>query len=149
MNNSLLRAELQYHEGVKLQVYRDSLGFLTAGIGHLLTKADGDLKEHQYVNSRQVDEWFDSDVNTAVKIAKTFCEGCFDTLTEERQRIIVNMCFNLGPKIEQFKTLKAALLLGRWDLAANAMQNSTWYSQVGRRGPQLVEAMKTGIISFP
>lgn len=149
MNNTKLRAEIQYHEGLKLQVYKDSLGYLTAGIGHLLTKADGDLKEGQYVNTRQVDEWFNKDVLTAINQAKHYLGETFDNLTEERQRVIVNMCFNLGPGIEQFTTLKASLLMSRWDLAGNAMENSKWYKQVGRRGPELVQAMKTGIITFP
>jgi lysozyme len=149
MNETKLREELTYHEGYSQKVYKDSLGYLTAGIGHLLTKKDGNLVEGQQVTFRQIDEWFDHDVREAIKIAKDYLGDAFDKLTEERQRVIVNLCFNLGPKIHQFKTLKASILLQRWDLAGNAMRNSKWFTQVGRRGPELVSAMETGIISYP
>lgn len=147
MDNSKLRDELRFFEGEKHEVYLDSLGYKTAGIGHLLKGIEQNLPVGHRISFRQVEEWFNSDVIEAIRVAKEFYED-FDSLTEERQRLLVNLCFQLGNKIHQFKTFKASLLLGRYDLAGNALENSKWYTQSGRRGPMIVAAMRSGIINF-
>lgn len=141
-----LAALITYHEGRKDVIYKDSLGYLTGGIGHLITSKGYVLG--QSLSDEQIDRWFAEDLEVAINTAKKYIgDTTFNNLSDERKIVLINMCFNMGPKINQFVTLKAALLLGRYDLAANAMMNSLWYKQVGRRGPELVEIMKSSVIT--
>lgn len=140
-----LKELITYHEGRKNTVYRDSLGYLTVGIGHLIT--DKSFVFGQQLSNEQIDAMFDADVEIAINTAKHYLGGTYDTLSDERKICIIDMCFNMGPKINQFVTLKASLMLGRYDLAVNAMMNSKWYTQVGRRGPNLVNIMRNSEIT--
>ena len=40
MNREKLMAEIKRHEGEVLEVYEDSLGYLTFGVGHLIKDSD-------------------------------------------------------------------------------------------------------------
>jgi GH24 family phage-related lysozyme (muramidase) len=142
-----LQALITYHEGRKNVIYKDTRGYLTGGIGHLITSPG--YVVGQAITDEQIDSWFIADVQIAIDTAKKYLgEDAFNKLSDERQTCLIDMCFNMGPKINQFITLKASLLLGRYDLAANAMMNSAWYSQVGRRGSELITIMKSSVITI-
>jgi len=147
MNISDIKRIIKYHEGEKLTVYKDTLGYLTVGVGHLLLKKDGVYHVGDVITQSKSDEWFESDVNNAIAVAKHFLGDNLYKLSVNRQLVIVDMCFNLGSKIESFKTFKASLLLDRYDLACTSMQNSLWYKQVGRRGVNLVAIMRTDLLT--
>ena len=67
----------------------------------------------------------------------------FDDLPEECQHIIANMMFNMGrPRLSKFKDMKAAVDARSWDLAADAMVDSKWYTQVPNRARRLVDRMR-------
>ena len=40
MNKEILKAQIKDHEGEVLEIYEDSLGYLTLGVGHLIQKGD-------------------------------------------------------------------------------------------------------------
>ena len=40
MNEAILKEQIKRHEGEVLEVYEDSLGYLTLGVGHLIQKSD-------------------------------------------------------------------------------------------------------------
>lgn len=151
MNNSKLMAEITYHEGRKDVVYKDSEGYLTAGVGHLLPQDPVEWPVGKQVTFRQIDDWLNEDIGKAIAVAKKWLgESVFNAIDEERQRVLVSFCFNLGfGGVSQFVNMKAALMLQRYDLAANLMQNSKWYTQVARRGVDMVAAMRTGVINYP
>ena len=55
------------------------------------------------------------------------------------------MVFNLGlSRFEKFKKTIAAIESGNYAKAAAEMVLSDWFIQVGNRGPELVEMMRTG-----
>jgi len=63
MNREKLMAEIKRHEGEVLEVYKDSLGYLTFGVGHLIKDSDD---EHGQpvgtpVSQQRVDEVYDYD----------------------------------------------------------------------------------------
>ncbi len=146
MNRTALTKEITYHEGLVKKVYLDSLGYKTAGVGHLLVGAEKDLAVGTAVSDEQIAKWLEHDIQDAINKATNWLGQAFEDMDEVRQRIIVSFAFNLGNRIQQFKTMKAALLLQRYDLAANSMENSLWFKQVGRRGPDMCNAMRTGVI---
>jgi len=62
----------------------------------------------------------------------------FKNLPEPIQRVLVNMCFNLGgTRFSKFKNMLRACREHNWEQMAAEMENSRWYSQVGRRSQEL------------
>lgn len=147
MNIELLKAELTRHEGCVNRVYKDSLGYATAGIGHLLKGSERSMRVGTPVSDEQIHEWFEADVDEAIQVATHHVE-CFDSLDEVRQRVMVNMTFNLGNKLGQFVKTLAALNAGDYEATADMLLQSKWATQVGRRADELCFAMANGYFNF-
>jgi len=144
MNKDKLREEIAEDEGCKYEVYLDHLGLPTCGIGHLITESD---EEHgkavgTVVEQERVKQLFSLDMAVTLDECRVLYDD-FDDLPEECQHIIANMMFNMGrPRLSKFKDMKAAVDARSWDLAADAMVDSRWYTQVPNRARRLVDRMR-------
>jgi len=59
-------------------------------------------------------------------------------LSDDRMRVMANMCFNLGyPRLSKFKKFLAAMQEEDWETAAEEMMDSKWATQVGDRAKRL------------
>ena len=68
----------------------------------------------------------------------------FAGLSDVRQRVLVDMMFNLGkPRLEKFKKMIANVNKGDFAKAADEMKDSKWYTQVKKRGRVLEQMMRT------
>lgn len=66
-------------------------------------------------------------------------------LSPVRQGQMINLCFNMGwPKLSGFHHFLAAMQAGNWQGAVAELQNSLWWDQVGRRGPEIAEKILAG-----
>lgn len=66
-------------------------------------------------------------------------------LCDVRQRVLLNMCFNLGiTRLLGFKNTLAAMEAGRFAAAAAGMRASLWARQVGARADRLALMMEKG-----
>jgi lysozyme len=66
-------------------------------------------------------------------------------LDDVRQRVLLNMCFNLGIKgLLGFKNTLGMVERGDFKGAARGMANSLWHNQVGARALRLEAMMATG-----
>ena len=76
-------------------------------------------------------------------------EEDFEKLPEVIQRVLVNMCFNLGgTRLSKFRNMLQACRQHDWKEMAAQMQDSRWFGQVGRRSwelQQLVLSQNSGI----
>jgi len=62
------------------------------------------------------------------------------TLSNPRQNVLLNMCFNMGwPRLSGFVNMLAAIRGGRQDEVPGHMQASRWFGQVGNRAIELIE----------
>jgi lysozyme len=139
VDRDLLRKELIRDEGLRLTAYQDSVGLWTIGVGHLL----GEVKRMAIITREEAFALLEPDIDTALKIAKTLVPT-FDQLAEPRQRVLVNMSFNLGNRLMGFKVLLARIAAEDWPGASGAMGNSKWATQVGDRAVRLQEMMVSG-----
>ena len=141
MNIELCKAEIKRHEGEVLEIYMDSLGYKTLGVGHLCQPEDPEYSWEvgTAVSQEVVDMYYDNDFNKHLKEAiHVVGEEDFENLPEDIQRVIVNMCFNLGgTRLSKFKNMLAACRSHNWQEMARQMQDSRWYYQVGRRSQEL------------
>lgn len=138
-----IKEDIERHEGNVPYVYLDHLGYKTMGIGHLIRQSEPEylLKVGDGVSKEAIDEYFDNDLRIAIDDAQRI----FGDLNEHPQdviRVLVNMSFNLGyPRLNKFVKMKEAVAQKNYLRAADEMKDSRWYTQVGRRGPELFELM--------
>jgi len=149
MNLKKLKEQLIIDEGCKYEIYLDSKGLPTFGIGHLLTKDDIEYQPYMNlkkggkikISKERVDEVFERDVKIACEDCKIIFDD-FDNIPSELQEILANMAFNLGRKnLSKFVNFIKAIKSKNYKLAAKEMKNSLWYEQVGNRAKRLCERM--------
>ena len=139
-----LEEQLKIVEGVKYEVYPDSLGKLTFGIGHLITKKDPEYGKQvgTKVSEKRVKEAFGVDLQIVLKEVYAWSSDC-NTWPSEVKQIIANMMFNLGRnRMNKFAKLKAAVQAREWKTAANEMADSRWARQVKDRATRLIDRMR-------
>lgn len=145
------------HEGLRLEVYQDSLGIDTIGIGRNLkdrgiTPAElewMDIPNMAVVHTMGITEadamyLAENDIKI---VEEELCKAhpCVEDLDAVRQLILMDMAFNMGvPRLNKFKNMWAAVHKGDFDTAAVEMLDSRWAKQVKGRATKLSEAMKAG-----
>ena len=95
------------------------------------------------VSQEVVDMYYSSDFDKHVEETLHVCEGAgidFDSLPQNAQHTLVDMCFNLGAnRLGKFKNMLKACANEDWKEMAAQMEDSRWYAQVGRRSKFLQE----------
>jgi lysozyme len=136
MNITAMREELLLDEGLKLKPYRCTAGKLTIGVGRNLD----DLG----ITRAEALQMLDNDIQrTATELDARL--PWWRTLDEVRQRVILNMAFNMGaPTLLTFKNTLAAMQAGKYEDAAKGMLASRWAGQVGDRARRLAAMMAKG-----
>lgn len=136
MNYNRLIEQLKLHEGVRDRPYKDSVGKLTIGVGRNLTDKGLKPKEIEYLLMNDIMDCID-DLNKYLP--------WWRQLNEVRQRVLMDMCFNLGiGGLLGFKNTLAFIQSGNYEQASQNMLLSKWASQVGQRSRRLSEMMRTG-----
>lgn len=138
MNLALLGASIQRAEGCRLTAYRDTRGVLTIGWGHNLNVP---------ISQAAADLIFSEDLIAVVKatLARWPWLGGLDDV---RQNVFAELAYNLGVEgLAGFKAMLAAAERHEFDPAADELQNSAWFGQVGIRGPRLVAQLRTGTVA--
>ncbi|WP_300379654.1 glycoside hydrolase family protein [Henriciella sp.] len=140
-NRTAMKKELRRDEGFVPHAYRDSEGLLTIGIGRLIDKSRGGRiteDEAFFLLNRDLDR-FEAELDAKLP--------WWRTLDDVRQRVILNMAFNLGVGgLLKFEKMLAAVKAERWQDAAYEMLDSHWSRQVGARAERLSKMMRTGSV---
>lgn len=136
-------AHLKKREGVKYESYRDSLGKLTGGVGHLLTPLEASMyPEGSQISSMTVEAWLRGDVEVSRKAAENQSEELLEP-SKELTEALIHVNFQLGPgwhKIHK-KTWKL-MTQGRYEEAAVEAANSVWYRQTPVRVKDFQQALR-------
>lgn len=134
-------------EGMRLDKYRDSLGYPTIGIGHLIKKDEtfpdsitkwGALKlyDEDYVEHER-DAASIPELNQLKKV------GDFSRFYGAG----VDLVFNMGKNaLKGFRGMLSAIGRGDFDLAAKELLNSQYAKQVGSRAVENAEILRSGVI---
>jgi lysozyme len=136
MNDLLLEAQLNLHEGKRKFPYKDTVGKLTIGVGRNLDDRGLSDDEIAYLLANDI-KMVKEDLDRALP--------WWRQMDAVRQRVLADMCFNLGiSRLLLFRNTLKAMKEGDYELAASGMRNSLWYKQVGTRAVRLVKMMETG-----
>lgn len=154
-----LEQQLAFDEGKKLSTYKDTEGYWTVGIGHLIQrsligrdKAIQILDRHLgratsgAITDSECTRLFDEDVYAVRKgiHQSSFCET-YERLDTVRKSAIENMCFQLGVNgVAQFKNMWKALALNSYNDAYLHGKNSLWYRQTPNRAERVLTTLKSG-----
>lgn len=135
-NRELLVYELSRDEDVRTKPYKDSVGKLTIGVGRNL--------DDKGLSKAEINILLNNDINDSeADLDRTF--PWWRQLSDNRQRVLLNMCFNLGIKrLAGFKNMLKDVQNGLFDRAAVEMLDSLWARQVGGRAVRLAKMMKNG-----
>ncbi len=159
-----IQEQLILHEGISLTPYKCAAGKWTIGVGRNLE--DTGLYEFEKIQILGIYELTRQEVidilqarhitqeealymlNNDIKVIKAELEDSyrwFKFLDEVRQKVIIDMRFNLGSAgFAGFKNMIHQLELENYQKVAEEMKNSKWYSQVKRRAERLIKMMLTG-----
>ena len=134
-DRQLLTNDLIHDEGLRLTLYPDSRGFPTIGVGRNV--------RDKGITSAEAMLLLDHDIDECIHDLMSF--GWFSSLDPVRQRVLVNMRFNLGPnRFRGFTKMLHAVAIGDYAQAAMEMRNSVWATQVKDRAAKLARRMETG-----
>lgn len=140
MNRDKLVAQLKIDEGSVPHAYKDSLGYLTIGVGRLIDKSKGGK-----LSDDEILYLLNNDINEVeAELDKRL--PWWRRMSEARQNVLANMRFNLGLQgLLGFRNTLKAMEEGRYSDAADGMLASKWASQVGERAERLAEIMRKGV----
>lgn len=133
-------------EGMRLKPYLDCCGhdwrYCTCETKGTLTVAAG-VNLDIGLTSSEAEFLTRSRMDAAVASASTL--PWFESLSEARQEVVVEMIFNLGLKdFSLFRKMNEALAAGDFKTAAQEMLDSRWHKQVHGRAERLAKAMEDG-----
>ena len=94
IDEARLRRVIRENEGVKYQVYKDSLGKTSAGIGHLMP--DDVLPEGHAVSPEMVEAWFEADLSGAYDGARRIAGGAWSGMSEPRREALIDFVYQCG-----------------------------------------------------
>jgi lysozyme len=148
MNNENLQkliAELRRDEDVKYSPYKDTKGIPTVGVGHNLNAKPLPAGWKYPLNDIQVNSLLDDDLEDVFHDLDRSLPWWTD-LSDVRQRVLANMCFNLGiTKLLGFRNTLVFMRQGKYNQAADGMLASAWASQVKGRATRLADMMRKGV----
>ena len=136
-----LMEKLIAHEGLRLNVYKDSLGIDTVGIGRNL--------QDRGISKEELDELDIPSIDHVYEYGITEADAIFlaenDVQIVEDELVLIDMAFNLGvPRLCKFKKMWKAVEAKQFDVAAKEMLDSRWARQVKSRSTKLAHAMHNG-----
>jgi lysozyme len=133
--NSIVE-DLVRDEGIELKPYRCPAGRLTIGVGRNLDDVGLTKREALYLLAQDL-------ARTEEQLDRLL--PWWRSLSEARQRALVNMGFNLGIKrLLGFHDMLAALEAGEWERAAASALDSQWARQVGARAERIARLLREG-----
>lgn len=154
-DRAILEQELIRDEGERLKAYRDTKGKWTIGIGRNLddvgtvplTRTKADVLANG-VNPAEIDQLFAYDINRTANDLDSHLPW-WRKLDPVRQRVMLNMCFNMGignaaHGLCSFVNTLGMIQRGEYSRAADAMLKSEWAREVGIRAQRLSNMMRDG-----
>lgn len=131
-----LKKLIIWNEGLSRKIYTDTTGHPTIGVGRNLQGKGITVEEALYL--------FSGDLENAKTVANSYVgDDIWDRLSDVRRGVLIDMAYNMGARLRQFRKLKDYLFHANYDKAAQEMLASRWAVQVGRRADRLARMMRT------
>jgi lysozyme len=139
VNRERMAAQLEMHEGFRGTPYRCSADKLTIGIGYNVDARGWDeleqlvgrrLRDNPKITRAEARKVLYADIDSyEARLRRAW--PFYDQLDEVRQRVCLDMYFNMGGRLASFRNTKRYAERKDWKLVAAGMMQSLWASQVG------------------
>ena len=137
MNLEKLEDQLIAHEGLRLDIYKDSVGIWTIGVGRNL--------EHVGLRSEAEAKFLLRSDLVAIRAELERAIPWLSDRSEARQHVLMDMAFNLGVSgLMKFEKTLRHVANGNYAAASVEMLRSRWSRQVHQRSVTLSEMMARG-----
>lgn len=132
-----LKERIKSNEGFSSKPYKDQLGYLTIGYGHLILPNENILLKKQ-INKKELEEIFEKDFKKALSDFNSTFKSL--TLNKKESELLIEMIFQLGIKgCLKFKNLIKNIKKGNKHLVCFDMMDSLWYKQTPNRVKALIK----------
>ena len=133
-----LKKRIKKNEGFSAKPYKDQLGFLTIGYGHLILSNEKFLLKEK-TSKQKLERIFLNDFNKALKgFYKHFKHLASN---KKESELLIEMIFQMGSKrVNKFSKLLRSMRKGHKYLVCFEMMNSLWYKQTPKRVKNLITA---------
>ena len=131
MHYKNLKKRIKKNEGFSLKPYKDQLGYLTIGYGHLILQGEVKLVETK-ISKKKLEKIFISDFNKSVNDFNKF----FKYLSKRPRdsELLIEMIFQIGIfNVLKFKKLLQNINKSNKFLVCFEMMTSLWYKQTPNR----------------
>lgn len=128
---------IRQHEGLQLRPYKCPAGHASIGYGWNLDEwpLPPEIASHYHLWGRITEEMADQLLDIQIGIALADCRKLypgFDGFSEERRAALIDFLYNLGiVRAKGFKQMRAAILAGDWNEAAEQVKDSAYWRQLG------------------
>lgn len=138
LDKERLQQDLLHDEDLRLQPYKDSLGFWTIGVGHLI-----DSRRGGGITRKQAFMILSDDIDAKLRVLDIMWPTWRD-FPEPVQRAIANMVFQMGvTEVMSFNNMRRALEEGNWEEAANHGLDSLWARQTPKRAKRVTDLIRS------
>ena len=134
LNRDHLMKDLINDEGLKLKLYRDTVGKMTVGVGRNIEDRGISEDEAMYM--------LGNDISIVLRDLDAVIPE-WRTLDEPRARALANMCFQLGRvRFCQFTKMIDAIRKHDFAEAGREARDSLWYKQVPSRAERVIKLLE-------
>ena len=128
---------IKKNEGFSSAPYKDQLGFLTIGYGHLILPNEKYLAENK-ISKRKLERIFIQDFKSATKDYRKYLKK--NTSNRKDEELLIEMVFQMGIiKVLKFKNLLGNMKKNNKHLVCFEMMKSLWYNQTPKRVKELIK----------
>ncbi len=132
-----LKKRIKLNEGLSLKPYKDELGYLTIGYGHLILPNEKFLLKKQ-LQKKEFEKIFEKDFKKALADVNNTLKPFISNKKEDE--LLIEMVFQIGIKgCLKFKKLLKNMRKGNKHLVCFEMMNSLWYKQTPYRVKSLIK----------
>jgi len=132
-----LKERIKSNEGFSSKPYKDQLGYLTIGYGHLILPNENILLKKK-IHKKELEEIFEKDFKKALSNFNNTFKSL--TLNKKESELLIEMIFQLGIKgCLKFKNLIKNIKKGNKHLVCFDMMDSLWYKQTPNRVKNLIK----------
>ena len=132
-----LTKRIKKNEGFSSTPYKDQLGNLTIGYGHLVLSDEKYLTETK-ISKTKLEKIFIQDFKNTIKDYKKYLKK--KTFNKKEEELLIEMIFQIGVKgVLRFKELLSNMRKKNKHLVCFEMMNSLWYNQTPKRVKALIK----------
>ena len=132
-----LKKRIKENEGYSLKPYKDQLGYLTIGYGHLILPNEAHLLKTK-TNKIQLSAIFNQDFERALREYKRYIKN--KNYKKKDEELLIEMVYQIGAKrVLKFKKLLSNMKKNKKHLVCFEMMESLWYTQTPNRVKNLIK----------